>query len=126
MLNNFYEGSDGNIYIRDLEEVNFNNCIIYGSLTTEISFQQEESGLFNYNFNHCLLKIDPSIDTDNNYYQSVILNQSPAFSAKLEDDFNLKANSPAVNTGSIATDGTLDIIGNIRLNADMGAYEYIE
>ena len=44
LLNNYYEGADGNIYIRNLESANFTNCIIYGTLSTEISFQENNSG----------------------------------------------------------------------------------
>ena len=57
LLNNYYEGSDGNLYVRDLESANFTNCIIEGSLTTEVSFQQQESAQFNYNFNHCIKEL---------------------------------------------------------------------
>jgi len=126
LLNNYYESSDGEIYIRDLEEANFINCIIDGSLSTEISFQQENSGIFNYKFDHCLLKIDPTIDTNNDYYHNTIINQAPKFSDKLVDDFNITSSSPVINTGNIIFDGTTDINGNIRTNADIGAYEFID
>ena len=33
LLNTYYEGTDGNIYVRDLGEANFTNCIIEGSLS---------------------------------------------------------------------------------------------
>ena len=34
LINNYYEGADGNIYVRDLNKANFNNCIIDGALST--------------------------------------------------------------------------------------------
>ncbi len=123
LLNNYYEAENGNIYIRDLEKANFTNCIIDGSLSTEISFQQQELGEFNYNFSHCLIKIDTS-KIENAYYNEVIINQSPEFINN--ENLHLTENSPAINTGSISTQNSYDIEGNNRDHPDMGAYEYIE
>ena len=125
LLNNYYEGTDGNIYVRDLGEANFTNCIIEGSLSTEISFQEQESGQFNYNFNHCLIKIDPTINTDNVHYQNTIINQAVNFKDAYEGDFHLEENSPAIDAGNI-TINLDDIQGNARNTPDIGAYEFIE
>jgi hypothetical protein len=122
LLNNYYEGADGNIYVRDLNEANFTNCIIDGSLSTEVSFQEQELGAFNYNFNHCLIKLDPTIDTDNSHYESVIINQSPKFVDNTESDFHLTEDSPAIDAGIGPSDS--DIEGNPRNNPDIGAYEF--
>ena len=124
LLNNYYEGADGYIYIRDLDAVNFTNCIIDGSLSTEVSFQQQELGEFNYTFDHCLIKLDPTINTDNVHYENVIINQSPKFVDAYENDFHLKENSPAINAGNNSTEGSSDIEGNPRSNPDLGAYEF--
>jgi len=125
-LNNYYEGADGNIYIRNLSAANFTNCIIYGSLSTEVSFQEQELGIFNYTFDHCLIKLDPTINTDNSHYENAIINQSPEFVDKTESDFHLTKDSPTINAGNNSTDGTSDIEGNTRNNPDIGAYEFIE
>ena len=125
LLNNYYEGTDGNIYVRDLVEANFTNCIIEGSLSTEISFQEQESGQFNYNFNHCLIKIDPTINTDNMNYQNTIINQAVNFKDAYGGDFHLEENSPAIDAGNI-TINLDDIQGNTRNTPDIGAYEFIE
>jgi hypothetical protein len=90
LLNNYYEGADGNIYVRGLTAANFTNCIIDGSLSTEVSFQEQELGAFNYSFDHCLIKLDPAISTDNSHYNNVIINQSPKFVDNTESDFHLK------------------------------------
>ena len=121
LLNNYYEGADGNIYIRNLNKAEFTNCIIDGSLSSEISFDKHESGVFNYHFNHTLVKIDPNINTNNQNYTNVIKNQNPLF--KSLNDFHLEIESPAINAG-INSNTTNDIEGNIRLNPDLGAYEY--
>jgi hypothetical protein len=124
LLNNYYEGADGNIYVRDLISANFTNCIIDGSLSTEVSFQEQELGEFNYNFNHCLIKLDPTIDTDNAHYENVIINQSPKFKDNTESDFHLTEDSPAIDAGIGLSD--IDIEGNPRNTPDLGAYEFVE
>jgi len=125
LLNNYYEGADGNIYIRNLSAANFTNCIIYGSLSTEVSFQQEEAGIFNYVFDHCLIKLDPTISTSNSHYENVIINQSPDFVDAYENDFHLKSSSPAIDAG-IFTFILDDIEGSVRSTPDLGVYEFEE
>ena len=122
LLNNYYEGADGNVYVRDLNEANFTNCIIDGSLSTEVSFQEEELGAFNYSFDHCLIKLDPTINTDNSHYSNVIINQSPKFVDNTEGDFHLTESSPAIDAGVGPSDN--DIEGNSRNNPDLGAFEF--
>ena len=124
LLNNYYEGADGNIYVRDLEEANFTNCIIEGSLSTEISFQEQELGQFNYNFDHCLIKLDPTTNTENSHYENSIINQAANFEDEYEGDFQLKENSPAIDAGNITVNFN-DINGNTRNIPDIGAYEFI-
>ncbi|HIG32925.1 MAG TPA: hypothetical protein EYQ09_05775 [Flavobacteriales bacterium] len=122
LLNNYYEGADGNIYVRDLNEANFTNCIIDGSLSAEVSFQEQKLGAFNYSFDHCLIKLDPTINTDNSHYSNVIINQSPKFVDNTESDFHLTEESPAIDAGVGPSDN--DIEGNSRNNPDLGAFEF--
>jgi len=124
LLNNYYEGADGNIYVRDLNAANFTNCIIDGSLSTEVSFQEQELGAFNYSFDHCLIKLDPTTNTDNSHYENVIINQSPKFVDNTESDFHLTEDSPAINAGIGPSDP--DIEGNSRTTTipDIGTYEF--
>ena len=126
LLSNYYEDLNGIIHIRDLKKANFVNCIIDGSLTTEIEFQEDINGIFNYSFDHCLIKIDPTIDTDNEHYENTIINQSPKFVDNTESDFQLTEESPAINAGNSSTEGTSDIEGNTRNNPDIGAYEFVD
>jgi hypothetical protein len=108
-----------------LNAANFTNCIIDGNLSTEVSFQEQELGTFNYTFDHCLIKLDPTISTDNTHYQNTVINESPEFVNNTESDFHLTESSPAIDAGEITS--TLDDIeGNPRNNADIGAYEFIE
>ena len=126
LLNNYYEGADGNPYPRGLEEANFTNCIIDGSLSTEVSFQKyEEEGIsFNYIFDHCLIKLDPTINTNNTHYQNAIINQSPKFEDNTKDNFHLTEDSPAIDAGNNSTEGTTDIEAYLRNKPDIGAYEF--
>lgn len=125
LLNNYYEASDGNIYIRDLESANFINCIIDGPLSTEISLQKQDLGLFNYTFDHCILKIDPTFNTESTNYINSILNVDVEFIDVNENDFHLTEQSPAINSGK-STINFNDLDGFSRVNPDIGAYEFVD
>ena len=125
LLNNYYEDINGNTQTRPLDAANFVNCIIYGSLSTEISFQEQNTEPFEYKFNHCIIKIDPSIDTENDRYINSIINLDPLFIDPNYLDFHLAENSPAINAGKNENTST-DIEGVIRINPDIGAYEFID
>jgi len=131
LLNNYYEASDGNIYIRDLNKAYFGNCIIDGNLTTEISFQENEIGDFNYTFDHCLLKIDPNEDTETSNYINIIKNASPEFVSKQLFDFHLSETSPCNSAGDFNITQTeiflfSDLEGNLRNNVpDLGALKRV-
>jgi hypothetical protein len=131
LLNNYYEASDGNIYIRDLNKAYFGNCIIDGNLTTEISFQENEIGDFNYTFDHCLLKIDPNEDTETSNYINIIKNESPEFVSKQLFDFHLSETSPCNSAGDFNITQTefflfSDLEGNLRDNVpDLGALKRV-
>ena len=144
---NFYTGLDLDddyqlveaTYPKDLE-LNFYNSIIYGTLDNEVYYDSISTAGLNYTFDHCLLKIhEDSIPTfDTTKFVSVIFNEDPDFvndSIAIGDyDFELNANSPAINAGSLnAIQGIpqlqLDFKGNSRTadgQPDLGAYEQDE
>jgi len=124
-LNNFYKDIDGIINIRDLQKANFMNCIIDGSLTTEIEFQENISGIFDYSFDHCLIKIDPNENTNTANYINIIKNENPDFVDKEKRDFHLKESSPCIDAGT-NTSILTDIEGNARSNPDLGAFEFVD
>ena len=124
LLNNYYEGNNGEKYPRKLKEANFTNCIIYGGLSTEISFQESTAEEFNYFFDHCLIKIeDVNISSDNIHYKNNIINQDPQFININTGDLYLEENSPAIDMGK-NTLINFDILQNQRNNPDIGAYEF--
>ncbi|MBC8265644.1 MAG: hypothetical protein H8E84_01625 [Flavobacteriales bacterium] len=124
LLNNFFEDLNGITHIRDLQKANFINCIIDGSLTTEIEFQENSIGNFNYTFEHCLIKIDPNTNTNTSNYINIIKNENPDFEDKTKRDFHLTESSPCIDAGT-STSIFTDIEGNSRSIPDIGAYEFI-
>lgn len=128
LLNNFYEDINGTIQLRDLTQANFTNCILSGSLTHELDLQKDNSAEFNYNFNHCLLKIHPDTNlssfSQNNSIK--IENNQTVFVDIQNDDYQLSEGSPAINAG-IETNVIMDLLNEYRIGLpDMGAYEKID
>ena len=131
LLNNYYIDANDNVQIRDLNNAYFGNCIIYGSLTTEFSFDKNENGIFNYHFDHSLIKIDPNINTNNTNFTSIIKNEDPIFQDHLNNNLSLDENSPAIESGNFQITQNnnlfLDITGENRNDPpEMGAYQYID
>jgi hypothetical protein len=128
LLNNYYEDKDGLVHPRDLDNANFTNCIIDGSLTTEIEFQENIGGTFNYTFDHCLLKIDPNENTNTADYISIIKNENPDFEDKSKRDFHLKEGSPCIDAGrsTSVSDDIEENDRNLTPPPDLGAYEFVD
>ena len=112
-----------------MDDVYFGNCIIDGNLSTEISFQKNNDGVFNYTFDNCLIKIDPDIDTETPNYINIIKNEIPNFANKKLFDFHLSEESPCNQSGDFNITQTefilfSDIDGIPRQNPpDIGAFE---
>lgn len=121
------------IYLGDLIKANFGNCIIYGNGASEVGFSKDESKQFNYKFDHCLLKIDLSVNTDNPInYNMIYKNLDPKFISTYDiTDFQLDTLSPAKDKGEISIVNQFPILlndlkGNPRntdVAPDLGAYE---
>ena len=125
VLNNYYKDINGNTQIRDLTKADFGNCIIYGNIDEELFLDKNASGLFNFKFNHCLLKTAHDI-TNATFYDTCLKNADPLFENTTTNDYMLQYNSPAIDTGDlgIAAQVPLDIRGSSRTAApDLGAYE---
>ncbi len=128
LLNNYNSAQD-----IPLDSAYFGNCIIYGDQTNEITLDKKEGSVFNFKFDHCLLKIDPTANTDDlNYYTSIIKNQDPLFSNPKNSDVHLRSGSPAIDAGLLSITKlccpynplNADIEGNVFVSTpDMGAYE---
>jgi len=129
MLNNYYTyGSK--VYAHDLKKAYLANCIIYGLMGDEISLDQVDAAVFNYQFQNCLLKTKSTLHSDDPAFSGSIFNKDPMFSDVSKNDYSIGSMSPAKNVGDrkIATQFSTDLIGNSRLadeGPDLGALEWI-
>ncbi|MGY0392140.1 hypothetical protein ACW5R3_06270 [Bizionia sp. KMM 8389] len=139
LLNNYRETTDAvNLY--DLDEANFNNCIIYGNDNPEIIIDEipDPANDFYFKFTNSLIRFEDSFDsfTDDNYdfdnsalYDNIRLNEDPEFRNTNSNDLIIGTNSGANNIGvnSFSTNLPLDILEVNRTSSpDAGAYQHIE
>ncbi|MGY8914842.1 MAG: hypothetical protein ACKVJF_07130, partial [Flavobacteriales bacterium] len=121
-LSNYQILDSGEIITKDLKKASFENCIITGSTTNELSLKSEPNSMFTIYFNHSLITSNPNaIDQGNpNYnfnngtiYSKIILNQNSDFRDTSKNDFNIGYNSAGLGKGDInkAVLVPLDILG---------------
>jgi hypothetical protein len=123
----------------DLEAANFANCIINGNRENEIVFRDNGENLFNYKFDHCLIKVNPdSVDADNSeHFNNCIFNEDPKFKndySRMNYDFQLDTLSPAKDAGSSEITDKYDFLEfdyngtprNTDHAPDIGAFERLE
>ena len=112
-------------YTGDLEKATFGNSIIYGNVSKELELGDNNENLFNYLFDHCMIKVPDTFDTSNSeHYKNVFTSDSydPMFIDPYETfNYELDSLSPARNIGKIGYGEMfpLDIL-NINRNDDMG------
>jgi hypothetical protein len=120
----------------DLQEAGFLNCILYGGAVHEFQFINNKSNLFQYRFDHCLVKaVEDSINLEETeHFNALIFNKDPGFvndSDRYHLNFSLDTLSPAMNAGDPSVPAMFpflvnDITGLSRLSdgkPDLGAYE---
>jgi hypothetical protein len=124
------------LFVSDLHEATFSNCIIYGNESIELIFNRDESVAFNYKFENCLIRFNDSNNrfTDNELYdfnnpdvfQNLILNEAPLFLNTIENKMIISEDSPARGVGNQQTANQVpfDILGKNRTTSpDLGAYQ---
>lgn len=131
-MNNFYIRPD-NVLLTQPLNAKFYNCIFYGNTDNEVGWDNVNNTSLNFTFDHCLLKIDPEVNTsDINRFNQIIKNLDPQFEDSFLQDFRLKENSPAINKGNPIfvtnhiTKLLFDLKGKNRLwngTPDLGAFE---
>lgn len=139
LINNYYEHETG-VYLYNLMNSYFGNCIIWGNKETEIypdNKYADYGAQFNFKFENCLFKVktkDLDISNPENYIQ-IINNENPNFFHYEEYDFSLDTLSPAKDAADPAITQQMlqllqnDINGISRFNdiaPDIGAYERVE
>ena len=88
LIENQLETQD-EVFVADLVEATFSNCIIYGNERVEVLFNNNDEAAFNFKFENSLLRIDPfnnqlleepEFNFENtDLYENIVLNQSPDF-----------------------------------------------
>ena len=123
---------------KDLAEATFNNCIIYGSYSNEMTLNKKTGAAFKYQFNNCLIKFDNTssqfatnpdyqFTTDAVHYNAIILNKDPKFFKTAQNKLNIDATSAAFAKGNSAYLIPTDVLGKMRtLPPDLGAYQNME
>ncbi|WP_340073592.1 hypothetical protein [Leptobacterium sp. I13] len=138
IIDNFLDLGDGEVFISDLVNADFSNSIIFGNSNIELFLSRDDNAAFNYNFKNCLIQFDdinnqfidnPLFNFNNtDFFQDVILNESPDFKASFENKFMVGENSAGNNRGDSNTAilVPLDILGIDRTtDPDIGAYQSI-
>ena len=124
------------LFVADLIEANFYNCIIYGNENLELLFNKVDDATFNYKFENCLIRFNDFqnqfVDNplynfeDTSLFENVVLNEEPLFLNTEENELFISEESPANGLGNPSTATQVDILGNPRENnPDAGAYESI-
>ncbi|KAF0196076.1 MAG: hypothetical protein FD166_2561 [Bacteroidetes bacterium] len=136
LLNNYYYDTSNTVQVRDLTRAYFGNCVIYGEKDEEIALDQDaEGGIFNYRFDHCLLKTELNTSSELNYI-NCIKNEDPWFKdpyiSSFQPDTLISAvvdkGSAQITSGAFINLNT-DLDGNSRISdtaPDLGAYEFKE
>ena len=100
LLNNIFKIRD-DVFIRDLNNTVFSNCIIEGSASEELDSHIASSGSFVFFFELCILRTEKAT-TNANRFADIIRNPgTQVFADPLEGDFRLYVNSPAVDEGKL-------------------------
>ena len=123
--NYFFDPVNQLLEERDLEKLDFLNCILYGTLLDEIVVDtlDDVTTAINYNLDHCLIKTRDDFTANG---QELIVNIDPGFIERTEDDYHLLETSPCIDMGNIATAGNLDLDGELHDGMpDIGVYEFL-
>ncbi|MEW2922272.1 hypothetical protein AB1A65_12435 [Muricauda sp. ANG21] len=137
-LRNFRMNEAGNREVAPMENADFVNCIVFGSMDTELLLQQDSNADFNFSFSDCLLKL--SLDDDlvvenplynfenSSFYRNIVFNEDPDFNKPTENQLNINENSAAIDLAdpNVSLTVPIDILGiNRTQNPDLGAYEFV-
>jgi hypothetical protein len=125
-LNNYtYDTLTGNKIFSPLKKAWFTNAIIYGTNDDEIELDSAGGAMFNYQFDHALLKT--KLKTNNPLkYINCLVNKDPKFVDAYKLNYQIDSISPAIKA---AKDIGIprDIRGNNRgQEPALGAYEYVK
>jgi hypothetical protein len=95
------------------------NCIVYGSLDSEVICDAISNAEATLKLDHCLLKMGNVRESFINF-NSCVFNKDPLFKDQSKGDFHLQAGSAAAGSG-VAIPGINDLEGN-GFNNEIGCY----
>lgn len=129
-VTNYYMDSTNNVVTNDLINANFYNSIIYGNNQDELILSNKEGPLFQYKFDHCLIRSQTLKNSANSaQFDTIIWNKDPEFKFNPKAYLELDTLSPAKDAGSIPIGKLypLDLKKVDRTkDPDLGAYERVE
>ena len=123
ILLNYFQYSTTQTFYGALDAV-MRNCIVYGSLDSEIICDKAEGTPASVRLDHCLLKIGSVIDPSFIHITNCILNQDPLFKSTTNLNFHLGSGSPAIGAGVVIPSVSRDHDDNPRTLNDIGCYQY--
>jgi len=124
------------MYVSDLINAYFGNCIIYGTMEDELGLSNDAAAGFNYKFENCFVKNSHLNFSDNNIYINVWNDKDPNFVDYSNYNWKLDTMSNAENKGSLEIVNNYpylpSIVNDINDNnrtidgkPDLGAYERV-
>ncbi len=117
---NYFNNGDGTWEPGNLDGI-MRNCIVYGSLDSEIVCDSLGGATASFRMENCLLKMG-SVRENFVKFKDCIFNKDPEFKDKQNQDFHLTASSPAKGAGH-NTRPVDDLDGNLRSSgSDIGCY----
>jgi hypothetical protein len=123
-FSNYYYNSSLAKVTNPLTRAYFGNTIVYGGEIEEITPDKDDAALFEYTFDHCLLKTAQNVN-DPTHYTATFANQDPLFIDPANYDYRIDTLSPAIGKG-IPMGVDFDIEGVFRGSApDLGAYQFV-
>ncbi len=119
---NAYEDLEGNLQVRQLENISFTNSIITGANETEADFEFRDEAPADFSLNYCLVKREEPYTGRG--FQGMIYNEAAGFIDVNASNFGLTASSICIDAGT-STNVTTDLNGNPRNTPDLGAIEFV-
>jgi len=121
---NYYKPDQYTTYVGPLNAV-MRNCIVYGSLDSEVVCDAVSDSSASLTMDHCLLNMGTIRESFINF-NNCIFNKDPLFTDYTKGDYTLKTGSPAIGAGTLSFAPTDDIKGNPRDagSIDIGCYKH--
>ena len=118
---NYFNNGDGTWNSGNLNGI-MRNCIVYGSLDSEVICDSLGGATASFRMDHCLLKMG-GVREHFVSFPGCLFNQDPLFKDQVNGDFHLKSGSPAIGAGTSNQAPTLNLEGNsLGSPPDIGCY----